>query len=74
MNLFENIESPKDRSEIEPIGNQVTQPMALAFSIEERNRLKQAMKIYYGKDVKTSNYSDFFLELINLYVDENTSS
>ena len=74
MNLFGNIESPKDQSEIEPIGLQPTQPMALSFSIDERNKLKEAMKLHYGKDVKSSNYSDFFLTLIDQYLNENTDS
>lgn len=74
MNLFEDITSDKDQSVIESISNQLTQPMALAFTIEERAKLKEAMKSYYGKDVKNSNYSDFFLTLIDLYIDENTDS
>lgn len=74
MNLFDSIESQKDQSPIEAIGLQPTQPMALAFSIDEREKLKKAMRTYYGKDVKNSNYSDFFLTLIDLYVDENTDS
>lgn len=69
MNLFDQFESEKDQSVIEPIGIQPTQPMALAFSIDEREMLKKAMKAFYGDKVKDSNYSDFFLELIKLYVD-----
>lgn len=70
MNLFEQFGSEKDQSEIEPVGTQPTQPMALAFSIDERNKLKKAMKLYYGGNVKTSNYSDFFLTLIDKYVED----
>ena len=71
MNLFESIESPKDDSTIEPIGIQPTQPMALAFSIDEREKLKKAMRHYYGDAVKDSNYTDFFLTLIDKYATEN---
>ena len=71
MNLFADIESTKDQSEIEGLGVQLTQPMALAFSQDERAKLKEAMKAYYGSEVKNSNYSDFFLTLIDLYIDEN---
>ena len=74
MNLFQDIEAPKDQSPIEPLGVEPTAPMALSFSIDERAKLKLAMKDYYGKDVKASNYSDFFLTLIDLYIDENTDS
>ena len=74
MNLFETFLSEKDDSELEPVGIQPTQPMALAFSIDERNKLKAAMKQFYGNKVGDSNYTDFFLELINKYVDENKNS
>ena len=74
MNLFGNIEAEKDQSVIEPVGVQPTQPMALAFSIDERNKLKKAMRDHYGKDVKSSNYSDFFLLLIDQYLDANKDS
>ena len=70
MGLFEDLTSEKDQSTIEEVGTQITQPMALVFSIEERNNLKKAMNKFYGTNVKMSNYSDFFLELINKYVEE----
>lgn len=65
MDLFASIESEKDQSPIEGIGNQPTQPMAFAFSVEERQLLKDCMKKEYGTSVKDANYSDFFLLLLN---------
>ena len=70
MDLFSNTQSEKDQSVIEPVGNQPTQPAAFVMSIDERNKLKKAMKIYYGSEVTSKNYSDFFFELIDLYIDE----
>ena len=74
MNLFDSIESAKDKSVIEPIGNEATQPMAVAMSVDERERLKKAMKLHYGSGALASNYSDFFIHLIEKYLDENTNS
>ena len=68
MNLFENVESPKDQSPIEPVGNQPTQPIGLAYSMDERaiwsKLLKKGMKEEYGENAKTKNYSDFILDLL----------
>lgn len=68
MNLFEDIDAPKDGSPIQPIGNQPTQPASLVFSVEERKEwgdlLKKAMKQEYPNDFKDRNYSDFFLFLL----------
>ena len=70
MSLFEDLTSEKDQSTIEEVGTQITQPMALVFSIDERNKLKEALKKYYGSNVKMSNYTDFFLVLIDKYMEE----
>lgn len=68
MSLFAEIPSEKDRSELEPVGNQPTQPIALAYSVDERAEwrelLKVAAKDMYGENWKESNYSDIFLELL----------
>lgn len=68
MNLFDGIESEKDQSPIEPMGNQATQPIGLAYSVDERKEwtflMKKGMKLKYGEKVKESNYSDFILDLL----------
>ena len=75
MNLFDNIDSPKDQSPIEDIEQtEMTQPYAFALTIAQRKKIKEAMKIHYGSNVKNSNYSVFFLELINMYINENGNS
>lgn len=76
MNLFEEVLSDKDQSELEAVGQQPTQPASLVFSLEERKEwgalLKKAMKIEYPNDYKTRNYSDFYLFLLKKHY-ENTS-
>ena len=76
MNLFEDFGSEKDQSVIEPVGNQPTQPIGLAYSIDERviwsKLLKKGMKLEYGEDAKNKNYSDFILDLlIKTYGDDS---
>ena len=76
--LFEDIESPKDKSPIEPVGNQPTQPAALVFSVDERKEwrdlLKKAMKEEFGEAAKDMNYSDFYLFILKKYYGEDASN
>lgn len=75
MDLFNNIESSKDESVIEPMGNQPTQPASLVYSVEDRKEwgklLKKAMQEEYPDDYKKRNYSDFFLFLLKKHYDTN---
>ena len=73
MSLFDSIEATKDQSPIEPLGTEPTQPIGMVFSIDERERLKEAMRMHYGAGYKMANASDFFVTLLDQYIDENKS-
>ena len=75
MNLFEDIQSEKDQSEIEPIDNQVV-TMYLFLSMTEKAELNALMKEALPSLVNKKherNMSDGILNLLRHYVNEQRS-
>ena len=67
MNLFQDVQSDKDQSEIEPLGMQPCTQL-LYFTIDERTEfkalVKEGIKQTSGEDATKENISDFILDLL----------
>lgn len=73
MNLFEDIQSEKDSSDLLPVDEQVC-TMFFYFSLKERDEFRELMKKALPSLANTRterNISDGILNLLRKYVSEN---